>query len=125
VITPKIGPLRILAFRTPTPETEQLFEASFNATLGHYRSLLQELQGGSASLPNVNIDVGEETARGQYRLYDKACAELLNKLAAYGFHDTSPELRSELLRFYSEPAGPDDSRLKKKDREKSKAKCSS
>jgi hypothetical protein len=118
VITPKIGPLRILAFRTPTPETEQLFEASFNATLGHYRSLLQQLRGGSVTLPNTNIDVGEETARGQYRLYDKACAELLNKLAASGFHDTSPELRSQLLQFYSEPAGPDDSRLKKKDREK-------
>jgi Zinc dependent phospholipase C len=118
VITPKIGPLRILSFRTPTPETEKLFEASFNATLGRYRSLLKELHRGSVNLPNVNIDVGEETARGQYRLYDKACAELLDRLAANGFHDASPELRSQLLRFYSGPAGPDDSRLKKKDREK-------
>ena len=118
LIAPKIGPLRILAFRTPTPETEQLFEASFNATLGHYRGLLQQLQDGSISLPNVNIDVGEETGRGQYRLYDKACAELLNKLAANDFHDASPELRAQLLHFYSEPAGLGDSKLKKKDRDK-------
>jgi hypothetical protein len=119
VITPKIGPLRILAFRTPTPETEQLFEASFNRTLGHYRSLLKELQQGSVNLPNLNMDVGDVTARGQYKLDDKACAKLLDKLAASGFHDASPELRSELLHFYSEPAGPADSKLmKKKDREK-------
>jgi Zinc dependent phospholipase C len=118
VIAPKIGPLRILAFRTPTPETEQLFEASFNETLEHYRSLLRELQGGRVNLPNLNIDVGEVTARGQYKLHDEACAELLDKLAANGFHETSPELRTELLHFYSEPAGPDHSKLKAKDREK-------
>jgi hypothetical protein len=29
-LIPKIGPLKILAFRTPTPETERLFEASFD-----------------------------------------------------------------------------------------------
>ena len=38
------GPLKILTFRTPTPETEKMFEASFNATLDRYRSLLTELE---------------------------------------------------------------------------------
>ena len=32
-LIPKIGPLKILTFRTPTPETEKMFEASFNVTL--------------------------------------------------------------------------------------------
>jgi hypothetical protein len=116
---PKIGPLRILTFRTPTPETEQFFEGSFNATLERYQSLLSDVKRhGTVDLPNDNIDVGEVTARGQYRLYDKTCADLLNKLAARDFADTSPELRAELLRFYSEPAGPGDTKLKKKDRAK-------
>jgi hypothetical protein len=116
---PKIGPLRILTFRTPTPETEQFFEASFNATLERYQSLLSDVkQHGAVHLPNDNIDVGEVTARGQYRLYDTTCADLLNKLAARNFADASPELRGELLRFYSEPAGPGDAKLKKKDRVK-------
>ena len=116
---PKIGPLRILTFRTPTPETEQFFEASFNATLERYQSLLSDVkQHGAVHLPNDNIDVGEVTARGQYRLYDTTCADLLNKLAARNFADASRELRAELLRFYSEPAGPGDAKLKKKDRVK-------
>lgn len=118
-ILPKIGPLRVLTFRTPTPETEKYFEASFNATLDRYRSLLSEMrERGTLDLPNSNIDVGEMTARGKYRLYDKTCAELLNKLATNRFTDTSPQLRADLLRFYSEPAGPDDAKLKRKDRER-------
>ena len=39
-IVPKIGPLRSLSFRTPTPDTEKLFMQSFNATLERYRGLL-------------------------------------------------------------------------------------
>ena len=39
-ILPKIGPLKILTFRTPTPEAEKLFENSFNKTVERYRHLL-------------------------------------------------------------------------------------
>jgi hypothetical protein len=118
-ILPKIGPLRVLTFRTPTPETQKYFEGSFNATLDRYRVLVNDIrQEGSVGLPNDNIDVGEITPRGKYRLYDRACAELLDKLAAKNFADASPGVRAELLRFYAEPAGPDDLKLKKKDREK-------
>jgi preprotein translocase subunit SecD len=74
-----------------------------------------------AGLKDVNVkqdrDKGVVTLTGTTASdADKSQAE--SKLAANGFHDTSPELRSQLLQFYSEPAGPDDSRLKKKDREK-------
>jgi hypothetical protein len=117
-ITPKIGPLRVLEFRTPTPDTEKLFEASFNATLDQYRSHLRELPGGTVDLPNDNIDLGEVTARGTYRLYDKSCAELLDKLAGKDFATASPQLREELLRFYSEPAGAGHPKLKRKERER-------
>ena len=118
-ILPKIGPLRVLTFRTPTPETEKYFEASFNATLDRYRELLRQAkEHGAVDLPNDNLDVGEATPRGKYHLYDKACGELLAKLAAKNFTGVSPELRADLLRFYSEPAGPDDSKLKTKEREK-------
>ena len=120
-VLPKIGSLKILTFRTPTPETERLFEASFNATLQHYRGLLMDLKEGPIDLPNDNIDVGERTARGQYHLYDKACEQLLEKLAANDFANASPELRADLMRFFSEPAGVDDSTLKRKDRERLQA----
>ena len=118
-ILPKIGPLRVLTFRTPTPETEKYFEASFNATLDRYREFLTQVREHSAvDLPNYNMDVGEITPRGKYHLYDKTCAELLDILASRNFADTSPDLRATLLRFYAEPPGPDDSRLKKKERDK-------
>ena len=38
-LIPKFGPLRVLQFRTPTPQTEKMFEESFNATLDRYRAL--------------------------------------------------------------------------------------
>src|ERR1700675_4367602 len=42
-ILPKIGPLRVLAFPTPTPATKRMSEASFNTTLDRYRMLLSQV----------------------------------------------------------------------------------
>ena len=119
-ILPKIGPLRVLAFRTPTPQTEKLFEDSFNVTLDRYRSYLTELRGGAVNLPNDNFDVGEATARGKYRMSDDVCAQLLDKLAEQQFAGTSPELRAELSRFFSGPEPPASARLTKKSRSRLK-----
>jgi hypothetical protein len=113
-ILPKVGPLRVLTFRTPTPQTEKLFEDSFNVTLDRYRSFLTELRKGSVALSNDNFDVGETTARGAYRLNDQACTQLLDKLAEKDFADSSTELRSQLLAFFSSPNVPSSSRLSQK-----------
>ena len=115
-ILPKIGPLRVLTFRPPTPQTEKLFEDSFNVTLDRYRAYLTELRKGAVRLPNDNFDVGETTARGEYRLNDDTCAELLDRLAENNFANTSPELRAELLHFFSYPDVPASSRLSEKAR---------
>jgi hypothetical protein len=103
-LIPKIGPLKILTFRTPTPETEKMFEASFNATLDRYRSLLTELDTGKVVLPNDNLDVGAKTAPGEYRLNDDTYAELLHRLAQSNFSGVSTDLRAEIERFYADPA---------------------
>jgi hypothetical protein len=105
-LLPKIGPLKVLQFRTPTPQTEQMFEASFNATLDRYRKLLTELREGQVDLPNDNFDVGENTGPGKYRLNDQAHAELLDKLAGNKFVSLTPEIKSELLHFFAEPDAP-------------------
>jgi len=120
-IVPKIGPLRVLTFRTPTPQTEKLFEESFNVTLDRYRSLLAELRKGNVALPNDNFDVGETTARGQYRLADEACGQLLDRLAANDFAEASPELRANLLTFYSSPDIPASDKLSEKARARLRA----
>jgi hypothetical protein len=105
-LIPKIGPLKILTFRTPTPETEKMFEASFNATLDRYRSLLTELDTGKVVFPNDNLDVGAKTAPGEYRLNDDTYAELLHRLAEHNFSCVSPDLRTEIERFYADPTSP-------------------
>ena len=105
-LLPKFGPLRVLQLRTPTPETERMFQASFNATMDRYRELLKEESGGKLKLPNDNFDVGEFTPPGKYRMNDDAHAELLGKLAAQSFADVTPELRAELLDFFSDPNAP-------------------
>jgi hypothetical protein len=100
-ILPKIGPLRILTFRTPTTEAQKLFENSFNATLDRYRSLLNELGTGHLELPNDNFDVGEVTARGKYRLNDETCAELLSRLSKQHMVGVDNRLKTQLLAFYA------------------------
>ena len=105
-LLPKFGPLKVLQFRTPTPQTEQMFQASFNVTLDRYGKLLVDAREGRLELPNDNFDVGENTGPGKYRLNDEAHAKLLDRLAGKNFAGIPPELNAELLRFFAEPDAP-------------------
>ena len=105
-LLPKFGPLRVLQLKTPTPETERMFQASFNATMDRYRNLLKEQGEGRLKLPNNNFDVGEFTPPGKYRMNDDTHAELLDKLAAQDFANMTPDLRAELLTFFADPNAP-------------------
>src|SRR6266852_6116958 len=105
-VLPKFGPLRVLQLKTPTPETERMFEASCNATMDRYRNLLKEQGEGRLKLANNNFDVGEFTPPGKYRMNDDAHAKLLDKLAEQNFADMTPDLRAELLDFFSDPNAP-------------------
>ncbi len=105
-LIPKFGPLKVLQFKTPTPEAQRMFRASFNATLVQYRSLIADVGNGRLDLPNDNFDVGEATGPGKYRMNDDAHATLLDRLASQKFAGIPPELRDELLQFYSDPDAP-------------------
>lgn len=102
-LLPKVGKLKALTLRMPTPQTEQMFERSFNATLDQYRANLAEVRENSLNLPNDNFDVGARTAPGQYHLADQTYAALLTRLARQNFADVTPALQSDILRFYSDP----------------------
>ena len=106
LLLPKWGPLKVLQFRTPTPETERFFEASFNETLDRYKEFLRDQREGKVSLPNDNFDVGADTGPGQYKLNDGAHAELVDRLADQKFANVRPALRSELEHFFSNPSLP-------------------
>ena len=114
-ILPKIGPLRVLQLKTPTPETERMFEASFNATLDRYRHLLSQAGSGQPDLPNDNFDTGEISGPGQYRLNDETQAKLLDALAKQNFSGAGPEVRAELLEFFGHPDAPYATKRRPKD----------
>lgn len=70
-LLPKIGPLRPLAFKVPTPEAEQLFVESLLRTRERFGAALRELRTGGLQLPNLNLDTGRPFVPGEYRLADE------------------------------------------------------
>jgi hypothetical protein len=113
-LLPKIGPLKVLQLKTPTPETEKLFEESFNASVQEYQKLLNDERKGTLQLANLNFDVGSETSGGKYRLNDDAHAQLLHRLAEKKFGCVSPDLREEILGFFASTDAPYDGKNDKK-----------
>jgi len=106
-IIPKIGPLQVLTFRTPTPETERKFAASFNASVTDYEGFLyQQKQTGRVALLDDNFDTGSVTAPGEYPLADKTYARLVDNLAKNKFANVTPEIRSAILNYYSDLSLP-------------------
>jgi hypothetical protein len=103
---PKIGPFKALAFNSPTPQTEDLYFKSINITVDRYRNYLQQVRAGSLELANTDFDTGKETKAAEYILTDETYAKLLGQLAARKFDLTSPELRDNILDFYSDLSLP-------------------
>ena len=102
-ILPATGPFSALRIRTPTPEVEKLFMASFNATVDRYKTLLATVdRPGGLALPNENFDAGGVTTAGEYRGTDEAYEKLLGKLADRGFAQVPPELRADILAYYKD-----------------------
>jgi Zinc dependent phospholipase C len=101
---PKIGPFKGLAFNNPTPQTEGLYFKSINTTVDQYRAFLEEVRNDSLAPPNCDLDSGQPTKPAEYSLTDDAYAKLLAELSERKFNLTSPELRANILQFYSDPS---------------------
>jgi hypothetical protein len=103
---PKIGPFKALAFNNPTPQTEELYFKSINTTVDQYRIYLEEIRAGSLELVNCDFDSGKETKAAEYSLTDETYGKLLGQVAERKFDLTSPELRDNILSFYSDLSAP-------------------
>ncbi len=103
---PRIGPFKGLAFNNPTPQTEDLYIKSINTTVDQYRRLLEEVRIDTLKLPNCDFDSGQPTKAAEYSLTDDAYAKLLAQLSGRKFDLTSPELRGNILQFYSDLSVP-------------------
>jgi len=101
-LLPKFGPFRPLAFKAPTPETEQLFLTSLDRTRDEFRASLSASRQGAWRLPNRNLDTGATTALGEYSLADKTYEQLLEKLAHRRFEGVPPALARNIAEYFGD-----------------------
>ena len=99
---PKIGPFKALAFNNPTTQTEDMYFKSINKTVDEYRLYLHQTGAGTLDIANYDFDTGKPTKAAEYSLTDESYAKLLGRLAERKFAGTSPELRDNILNFYSD-----------------------
>jgi hypothetical protein len=105
-IIPKIGPLKTLQFKTPTPQAENMFMASFNAAVEDYTRELKTIPNGIPNVPNTNFDTGAAGRPATYTLADDAYADLLDKMNENGFNDVPQEMRDDMLHYYADMSLP-------------------
>lgn len=103
---PKIGPLKALDFNIPSAKTEDMYFASINDTSDKYGAVLNHVPNRSLKLPDEDLDSGKPTVAGEYSLADDEYAKLLAKLADKKFDGTTPELKKDILNFYSNTSAP-------------------
>ena len=101
-ILPKVGPLKPLAFKPPTAETERLFEASFNRTLTDYRALVTDQAAGRLTLENRDLDTGRPTRPCEYPLTDRTYATLARELAAKKASPDNARAIQDVLEFFKD-----------------------
>src|ERR1022692_5152405 len=104
---PRVGPFKGLGFNNPTPQTEDLYFKSINLTVEQYRTFLHAVRTDSLNLPDDDLDTGQPAKAGEYSLADSTYAKLLDQLVQKKFQGISPELRSNILAFYSNTPAPD------------------
>jgi hypothetical protein len=97
---PKVGPFRVLQFRTPTPEVEKLYLESVNATLASYRQLLAAEAAGRRDLTNQNLDLGKSIQYGSYKMADETYEKLLEKLSKQKSASVPADLQANIRGFY-------------------------
>jgi hypothetical protein len=106
-IMPRIGPFRSLSFKVPTPQTEKMFEDSFDASVSRDRTAYAQAKTGSLKIANRDLDTGKPVHPGEYALTDRTYDKLLIKLAAKKFAGVKPDLRDNILAFYARMKTPD------------------
>jgi hypothetical protein len=99
---PRIGPFKGLGFKNPTPQTEDMYFKSINSTVDQYRTFLHAVGNDSLVLPDTDLDSGQPTKAAEYSLTDDTYAKLLGQLSSRKFDRTTPELRDNILDFYSD-----------------------
>lgn len=97
-LMPKIGPFKNFAFRIPSADAELKFQTVFDSIVVRDKEQLALLSNGTLTLPNLDLDTGKPSRKGEYALADETYAKLLQKLAADKL-PVPPALQSDYNRF--------------------------
>ena len=98
---PKVGPATALDFKVPSQKTEDMYIKSVNDTMDDYGKLLHQASNRDLKLNDTDCDTGRDTAPAEYKLADSTYAKLLDELSKHQDDQVPPELRSNILEFYS------------------------
>ena len=104
-ILPKVGPLKLLAIKGPTPQTEDDYIRSVNEAVVQMRRLLARFSSDQ-TLPNRDLDTGAKVRPGGYRLTDETYAELLREITHNDGQPLPPGLKQDILEYYVNPNAP-------------------
>ena len=116
LILPKIGPLKMLAIKGPTVETEKWYIESVDeatATLGRVLGQPGGVAGGGM-LADRDLDTGARVAPGGYPLTDQTYAKLLGRMTKDPSKVIPAGLKEDILRYYSDPTAPISTKRDKK-----------
>ena len=103
---PKVGPLKPLAFKAPTPEAAELFAQSFRDATARFRAEVNDLKDRKFEFRNTNFDTGQPSRFGDYSLADEAYGELLERLSDHKFQAMPVALTRNIVAFYGDGPGP-------------------
>jgi hypothetical protein len=107
VILPKVGPIRMLSIKVPTPETERNFIASANVSTASLSGALEQFKTlHPIVITNRDLDTGGPVTPGSYSLTDETYAELLARLTKDPARRVPAGLKAEILSYYSDPSAP-------------------
>ncbi len=99
-LIPKVGALHAIDFKEPTAKTEDLYFKSVDRTIDQFGKALTEARNDDLQTPNMDLDTGKLTRRGEYPLADYTYRQLLDALAGDNFQHMDDALRQNILQFY-------------------------
>jgi hypothetical protein len=100
LVIPKVGPLKVLATKSPTTETEDLFLRSLNHAIEVLRKLLTRFcTKPEFLLENLDLDTGHAMVPGESDMVEKVYAELTTRIVEQK-NRIPDDIRNYLLKHY-------------------------
>ena len=97
---PKVGPLKALRFKTPTPEAEKLFVQSFDTILQHYAFNVKRLYKAGIHKEDMDYDTGQPTYDCEYSLADETYCDWLLTLEDDKFTNVTNSIKQNIVNFF-------------------------